>query len=127
MLLELVGVAPEVVAFAEGDILPLGSFQIGELDATMPRYGMNVCLAEDRLDDVGIFCCIFSDDIRRCIRRRIIVDQDFEGKCRLLGQESFQAVSDILFMFVGRAMNADKWRWHKVFEDKTLLDVGFFV
>ena len=86
---------------------------------------MNVSFAEDRLDDVGIFFRVFLYDFRSCVWGRIIVDQYFEGKCRLLGQESFQAVPNILFMFVGRAMNADKWRWHKIFEDKPQLDVGF--
>jgi hypothetical protein len=110
LLLELVGVAPEVVSFAESNIFALGPFEVGELDAAMPRHGMNVCFAEDRLYDVRIFCGVFLYNFRRCVWRRVIVDQNFEGKCRLLGQESFQAISDILFMFIGRAVDADKWR-----------------
>lgn len=61
--LEFVRVAPEVIPFADGDVFALCAFEIDEIDASVAWYGMEIRLAQDRFDDVRIFCRVFPYDL----------------------------------------------------------------
>ena len=99
LLLKLCRVGPEIVPFANGDVLASG-FRV-QLDHIGPASGLAhdgdhiLAITHHQPDPVGMRSNELFADLTRTIRAAILTDQDLPRRIELLGQDAREALRDV--------------------------------
>jgi len=107
LTLQLVRVAPPVVALAEGDVFAarLGDEEGGPDFLLLRKL---VFILEDGADAVGVAVGVLADDVLRAVGRCVVVDDDFVGERSLLHHQPVKALPQIRCLVVHHAQGADE-------------------
>lgn len=100
--LQLVRVAPEIIAFANRDVFAPSP---GKIVNKIYPYTLGILILRlvDRSDDLRILRFVLADDVGGIVGRGVIVNQDLKREFRLLHDKSFQTIANIRTVIVSYA------------------------
>ena len=99
--LELHGIRPVIVPFAQGDILA-ARLGIQHLQTQILPLGIEIHGLIKGTDQLGIFCGVFAHDLRRRVGRGVVVDENLNGEVHLLHEKALQRVAEVILMIIGQ-------------------------